>query len=130
MLITKGPEAVGAGSTSAYMGSYEACYLFAGVRPLVPGVQCPQRPTGESVVRLSKTAVAFEDPPRVKGTGNPSGGPLPANGVVVYKARPGRSAAGTPDTTGFLFEETCVLPASEHTLCTALLNDSLTRAPE
>jgi hypothetical protein len=30
---------------------------------------------------------------------------------------------------GFFFEETCVLPASEHRLCTTILDDGIHRAP-
>lgn len=62
-------------------------------------------------------AIAFEDPPGVHGTGNPSGGQNPANGVVIY-------SAGPPDQA---LVETCTLPNHSHTQCAAVLNDFTAR---
>ena len=120
MHISHGQEAITelAIVSGGYAGSFEACSLFADARPPVPCSTHP--PAAESDVRLSRTAVAFEDPPGIHGTGNPSGGSIPANGVMVYN----------PSSSGFLFEETCALPAGEHAVCSVLLNDSLTRAPQ
>jgi hypothetical protein len=78
-------------------------------------------PAVEQVVRLGTHAVAFEDQPDVAGTGNPSGGPYPANGVVIYN----NSNATYPNAG----EETCTLPEAQHSICTEILNDFLGRYP-
>jgi hypothetical protein len=88
-----------------------------GARGSVPHLVWDQR-RRERIERLSRTAVAFEDPPGVHGTGQPSGDSFPANGVMLFN----------PSSKGFFYGETCVLPASEHTVCTLLLNDALRRA--
>jgi hypothetical protein len=109
---TIGVQYVGAPGPNAASG---ACALFSDAK-LPWGCQLHQ-PPGEVITRLSNVAVAFEDPPHVHGTGDPSGGVLPANGVMVYRPSP---SSGFP-----FFEETCVLPVSEHAVCTVLLNDVL-----
>jgi hypothetical protein len=91
------------------------CAFFPHATPR-PDSLCPSTPSGETAVRLSGTAVAFEDPPGVVGDGDPSGGPDPANGVAVYA----RSEAA---------EATCTLPQAEHATCTNILNDFLARHP-
>ncbi len=90
---------------------------------------CPNtQPTGEVVkwlngsptmgsASVANDTVSFEDPPGVAGEGVPSGGPYPANGVFRY------SYAGD----GSASVVTCTLPASQHDLCKAILNDSNTR---
>lgn len=63
----------------------EACSLFAAARKQLPITPCPvRRPAREGVVVLSRTEVAFEDPPGVHGDGLPSGGSDPANGVMFF----------------------------------------------
>jgi hypothetical protein len=121
MHITHGHEAITelAVVSGGYAGAFEACSLFPGARPPTPCSTHP--PEAESDVRLSSTAVAFEDPPGIHGTGDPSGGSLPANGLMIYDPS---------YTRGFFFEETCTLPPIEHGVCSVLLNDSLTRAPK
>ncbi len=96
-----------------------ACPFFPNVKDR-PNPTCPV-PASERVVRLGVHTVAFEDPPHVTGTGQPSGGPMPANGVVVYNdSNPRvRNAA----------QETCTLPESKHEICTAILNDFIQRYP-
>ena len=89
------------------------------------GIGCPTRPPGEQVdwIRGSPNdsgpivddEIGFLDPPGLKGTGFPSGGNNPANGVVLY-----RFMSGTGGTSAI---ETCTLPTSDHSLCTAVLND-------
>jgi hypothetical protein len=119
MGITRGQRtiAVQAVPYTSSVGAGEACSLFADADPPAP---CPEHPPRrERIERLSRTAVAFEDPPGVHGTGQPSGGSFPANGVMLFN----------PSSKGFFYGETCVLPASEHTVCTLLLNDALRRAP-
>lgn len=93
-----------------------ACALFPHVRP-APS-PCPPLPAREKVARLGPHVVAFEDPAHVHGTGAPSGGAYPANGVMIYDGSkyPARAA-----------EETCTLPESEHATCTAILNAFLRR---
>jgi hypothetical protein len=120
MLITHGQEAVGVQAVpyTSGVGASEACALFADARPPVRCFDHP--PRQERVSHLSRTAVAFEDPPGVHGTGDPSGGQLPANGVMLYNPSP---------AAGFFYQETCVLPASQHNTCSVLLNDALARAP-
>jgi hypothetical protein len=98
-----------------------ACPFFAAATPQPGWARCPAIPQHEQTARLGVHAVAFEDPPHVEGTGDPSGGPYPANGVVIYNAtsRPATMAA----------EETCTLQTAEHGTCTAILNDFVRRYP-
>ncbi len=92
-----------------------ACPLFSSAAATLPVQPCPtSTPPNQTTTRLSSTTVAFEDPPAVTGTGTPSGGPNPANGIMIYR---GDQALA----------ETCTLPQSEHSLCTAVLNDFLYR---
>lgn len=79
---------------------------------------CPGLPAGEQVSRLGARSVAFEDPPRVRGNGYPSGGAYPANGIVSYRWLRA-TGASTPEVA----KETCTLPQAQHRLCTAILND-------
>ncbi len=75
-------------------------------------------PPGEGVHRLRSDVTLFTDPPEVAGSGWPSGGPDPANGVVGY--------TGSPDN-GLVYRSTCTLPASDHLDCTTSLNDVISR---
>jgi hypothetical protein len=95
-----------------------ACPLFPQAKALQPGLGCPSTPPNEErIYKLSKIAIAFEDPPGVRGSGQPSGGRNPANGVVIY-------SPGPPDQA---FEETCTLPNLAHRECSSVLNDFLAR---
>jgi hypothetical protein len=78
-------------------------------------------PAAESVDRLSAQLIAFEDPPGLAGDGWPSSGPDPANGVL------GVSGSANQAWRGSVFRSTCTLPASEHALCTTVLNDVIAR---
>ena len=120
MRITRGERTISVQAVpyTSGVGASEACPLFADARPPAPCAQHP--PPQEVITRLSATEVAFEDPPGVRGTGQPSGGSLPANGVMLFNPSP---------SSGFFYEETCVLPQSQHGECTLLLNDALRRAP-
>ena len=96
----------------------DACPFFAAFArtlgfPCATGV-----PAGERVVRPSARVALFEDPPGVAGSGWPSGGPDPANGVVVIHL---------PVSSGAVYRATCTLPATAHAICTASLNDALSR---
>ncbi|MGH9123904.1 MAG: hypothetical protein ACRDZ8_04145 [Acidimicrobiales bacterium] len=64
--------------------------------------------------------ISFEDPASVKGTGTPSGGVNPANGVLLYRFK--------SINEGQASVQTCTLPSAEHELCTAVLNDFINRA--
>lgn len=92
----------------------QTCGLFSQAAQTLasdyPGQQCYVPSPEESHYAISATAVAFEDPPGAAGTGRPSGGQDPANGVVTY----------VPHSSSWM--ETCTLPARYHSLCTASLN--------
>jgi hypothetical protein len=76
--------------------------------------QCPVPYARESIDPLGNGIVGFFDPPGVRGSGAGSGGAYPANGVVTYHpATPGPQPS---------YIETCTLPDSEHSLCTASLD--------
>ena len=89
---------------------------------------CKSKPPQEQVswLRGSPTAttpptddaVSFLDPPGISGTGVPSGGLLPANGVMLYRfdSRGGRSST-----------ETCTSVATLDSPCNAILNDFVVR---
>lgn len=96
----------------------DACPFFTALArdlgfPCASGV-----PPGEHVYRLRSNIILFEDPPRVAGSGWPSGGPDPANGLVGY--------TGSPEN-GLVYRSTCTLPASDHSICTTSLNDVIRR---
>jgi hypothetical protein len=81
-------------------------------------VGCTNRtPAQERSTRLSRSAVAIEDPPLVTGTLDGSGGQYPTNGVLTFNARRGTAAQ----------EGTCTLPDVQHLVCTTILNDFLSR---
>jgi hypothetical protein len=75
-------------------------------------------PAGERVLRPSRSVALFEDPPGVRGSGWPSGGRFPANGVV-----------GTLPSSieALVYRATCTLPAADHAICTESLNDVIAR---
>lgn len=73
---------------------------------------CRKAPTSEQHDQISGTVVGFLDPPGIAGDGVPSGGPYPANGVMIF----------TTGASGGTWLETCTLPDADHALCTASLN--------
>jgi len=111
-------EAIVGSETSACQGCAvgQACRLFPAAatafRNLI-GSSCPTRPKAEEVEEISAGVGGFEDPPGVAGDGSPSGGRYRADGVMTYYPQ---SAEGS-------WVETCTLPASEHELCTASLDN-------
>jgi hypothetical protein len=118
------PHARAAGLTltldSACVGCMadDACPFFTALArdlgfPCASGV-----PQGERVVHLRSNIILFEDPSGVAGSGWPSGGEDPANGLVGYDGSP-RSAV--------VYRSTCTLPATEHSVCTTSLNDVIRR---
>jgi serine/threonine-protein kinase len=112
------PVAIAGSETSACAGCTlaQACRLFPAAAKALRsyiGQACPARPpAAETVMRVAAGIVAFEDPPGVKGDGQPSGGQYPASGVMTYHP-------SAPDGS---WQETCTLPASEKNVCTAVLN--------
>jgi len=105
---------------SPVQAAAQACSFFPAAAAATQsdlGHGCSSLPASQTMTQISANTVGFEDPPGVAGTGNPSGGPYPANGVVTY------SAAVQPGT----YVGTCTLPPSDHALCTSVLNyfDSL-----
>ncbi len=70
-----------------------------------PGFPCGSGvPLREQVHRLRSNVTLFEDLPGVRGSGWPSGGSYPANGLVGIGEH------------GLVFRSTCTLPTSEHTV--------------
>jgi Caspase domain/Domain of unknown function (DUF4850) len=120
------PHGEGPSSAVAIVGSessacvgctlLEACPLFPSAATALHsdlGQPCPTRPpAAETRVAIAAGIVAFEDPPRVKGDGRPSGGQYPANGVMTYHP-------SAPDGS---WQVTCTLPSSEKDFCTEVLN--------
>ena len=76
-------------------------------------------PAGEIVVRPRPSLAEFEDAPGVAGSGWPSGGPYPANGVVGMR--------GSPTGDALVYRSTCTLPAADRAICTESLNDVISR---
>jgi serine/threonine protein kinase len=114
-------EAIESHETSAclFCRLDQACPLFPSAAAALASqgqtFSCPYtKPVGEQSTQLSSTVAAFEDPPGVAGDGDPSGGPYPANGVMIYG--PGSVMDGS-------WVETCTLPSSEHAVCTLSLDE-------
>jgi Domain of unknown function (DUF4850) len=113
-------EEVRAAQTSACVGCREslACPLFidAATDYLQQFQQrCPsRRPTSERLTTISPHVVHFTDPPGIKGDGDPSGGKYAAMGVMTYYDDLASEGSWT---------ETCVLPPSDRSTCTAILDN-------
>jgi hypothetical protein len=104
---------------SAVQAAAEACAYFSAAAAATEsdlGQGCSPRPTSEMVDPISATLVDFEDPAGTKGSGDPSGGQDPANGVLAY----------SPTQSPGLYLDTCTLPPNEHATCTAALNYFIT----
>ena len=102
---------------STVQGASLVCPLFSTAQAATQqdlGKACtPASTAREHVVKISAVAMGFQDPPGIAGVGFPSGGQNPANGVGLYLPRPSESTA---------YLATCMLPASQQDLCTAVLN--------
>jgi hypothetical protein len=104
---------------SPVQAAFQACSFFpaaAAATETYLEKGCSPLPSSESLDRISANVVAFEDPPGTAGTGFPSGGKNPANGVVTY----------APDKGPGSYVDTCTLPQDEHDTCTAALNYFIT----
>jgi len=103
---------------SAVQGAGLACPLFpsaAAVTRQDLGRGCAETsPAQETHDALTSSEVAFEDPADVAGSGIPSGGSNPANGVMLYS--PPKPAAASA------YVVTCTLPAERHDVCTAVVD--------
>jgi hypothetical protein len=84
---------------------------------MTPGVNKRLASHYQTISDHSAVPASFADPPGVRGTGVPSGGQYPANGVMTYYPR---AANGS-------WMETCTLPAGQKAECTASLNAFLAR---
>jgi hypothetical protein len=131
---------------SAYWPSACMSCVYAIVCPFIPdaaqqlgypGVPCPSSPPSQETVTFvngSPTTAAsadiqdvieFTDPPGITGDAGGSGGPDPAEGVVLYDSF---SGSGTTGQSTFASQESCALPASAEALCTAIIGDFVERA--
>jgi hypothetical protein len=102
----------------------QACPFFSAADQADP-LDCfdASPPSREKVTPLSSNIVGFVDPPGLAGDANPSGGAYPANAVMTYTHDP----AGSSGNAWSSWLETCTLPSSQHTLCTAVLDDFASR---
>ena len=72
------------------------------------------RPASERLTTISPHVVHFTDPPGIKGDGDPSGGKYAAMGEMTYYDDLASDGSWT---------ETCVLPPTDLSLCTAILDN-------
>jgi hypothetical protein len=94
-----------------------ACGVFRGAEKQ-SGLPCTTpHPAAERVRRLIANVRAFHDPPDVKGSGDPSGGPYAALGAIVY----------VPDKTDFAARVTCTIDTRSQDLCGDVIADFLGR---
>ena len=147
------PGAFGALSASVQQvdaSSDSACQgcIYGTVCPFVPdvgeqlgygsasGFTCSSPPAQEQVIfanglpsdtgPIVEDVIMFTDPAGVKGDGYPSGGPYPADAVVLYDwTSPAANANAQSDGAS---QETCLLPTSERALCSAINQDFVSRA--
>jgi hypothetical protein len=109
-----------------------ACPFFPVAKQF--GGQCAPQPKGQVVYRLGADAVAFSDPPGeyVPALDRwlvPNDSPKPTNGIVLFYRVPSyivqdghRRRDGNYWTA---LDAVCVLPASQHNICTEVLNEFL-----
>jgi hypothetical protein len=99
---------------SPVQGAILVCPFFSAAKAAAQsgGASCG-KPSQEAVVPASGVQAGFQDPPGVAGAGYPSGGANAANGMALYQPK-------TTEASAYL--ATCTLPAAQHDLCTAVLN--------
>jgi serine/threonine protein kinase len=102
---------------------YQACPFFAAAQNNAGNCTSTTPPSGEDWTLLASNMVGFEDPPGLAGDADPSGGKYPANAVMTYTQNP----AGSTGSFRSSWFETCTLPYSQQTMCTAVLNDFASR---
>ncbi len=101
---------------STVQGASLACPVIAAAAAATRsalGQGCAAPPAAETLFPRSANDVAFFDPPGTAGTGSPSGGINPANGVVLYAPGGGKSSA---------YLATCTLPAVQNAVCSTVLH--------
>jgi len=78
-------------------------------------------PAGEQHRKLSRYSIEFRDPPRVFGTGFPSGGQFEALGLVaIYRYEYEYDHHSYPESEPI--RDTCTLPSSDRSACAASLD--------
>jgi hypothetical protein len=115
-------QAIGGYETggSGVQAAAEACSYFPTAATATEsdlGRSCSPPSTSQKVEQISTTTVAFEDPPGVEGPSTTAGGKNPTNGVIAY----------SPVKSPGYFMDVCTLPGNEHDICTAALNNFITR---
>lgn len=124
-----GPPPAGQGVHAISEGACQGC-VYAAVCALVSGAAqqlgytqgglgCAARPAGETLDWIAGSATGNPPVHDVIGFGDPSS--PPTNGVVLYDSPTGQVG-------GLASQESCTLPASEHQLCTAILDNFISRA--
>jgi hypothetical protein len=112
-------EQISGSQTSACVscGLGQACPLFAvAAQQYQSDFQqaCPtSAPASESITQLTVNVVEFTDPPGVHGDASPSGGAYSSRGAMTF-------SSGQIVTS---WMETCVLPSSQQSLCSASVHD-------
>lgn len=117
-------QVISASQTSACVGCREsiACPLFdSAANDYQRAFQkaCPTtRPSSEVESMHTGNLAEFTDPPGVNGDATPSGGEYPAMGVMTYFDDVKSDGSWT---------ETCVLPATDKSLCKVILGNFVAR---
>ncbi|KJF17452.1 hypothetical protein [Acidithrix ferrooxidans] len=112
-------QEISASETSACVGCTlgQACPLFETAAVAYQadfGQSCPTAaPREEGMTSVGSNVVEFTDPPGISGDGSPSGGVNSAIGAMTYN----------PNTNDGSWAETCVLPASQHAICFAIVSN-------
>jgi hypothetical protein len=112
-------EAVSLVSIPACVGciAKRLCPIFpkaAPVRVYSPQLPCHVKPLRENAAIIGPYTATFEDPPKIKGQGFPSGGKNAAIGMLSYSK-----------SSGF-GQITCTLPTSMSAVCPAIASAGLT----
>jgi hypothetical protein len=105
---------------SPVQAAADACGFFPAAATATEsdlGKGCSPPPPSETVDSINNNVVDFEDPAGIEGSGEPSGGRYPANGVMTY----------SPTNEPGFYLDTCTLPQAEHATCTAALNYFVTQ---
>ena len=104
---------------SPVIAAATACPYFADAAGQAQqyGVGTCTHPDNSVVDPISPTAVDLALPAGQSASGIPSGGLYVTNAVVLY----------TPTTQPGTYEGSCTLPQDEHAVCTAVLNDMVSR---
>jgi hypothetical protein len=115
--VSSSDQAITARETggSPVQAAGDACAFFPAAASATKtdlGRGCSPHPSSEIVDPISASVVDFEDPAGTEGSGDPSGGQYPANGVMTY----------SPTTEPGFYLDTCTLPQNEHATCTTALN--------